>query len=222
MYDKILSLGGTCTPTWQIRKFTGEEILYPLDWITTPFESLFPLIENNFAELGDPRHFESAVGGKSARNRKYDTLHNHDFRKIDGDLLAPDWETTLPLLQRKYEVMIDRWTDAVSQSKSILFVRHQGHFDVQEWRCDRDLGGNDAERLCLALERQYPRLAFDVLFVTAAVPTGIHPRAIGESVGWGENDWENPDDRWRGATGEWQKLFHSVMAREPTPAKVAA
>jgi len=223
MYDRILSLGATCTPTWQIRHRTGDEALFPLDWTTTTFDALIPLIDSNFAALTDVSAYRETADGHSIRNIRSDTRHIHDFPRTPDNRLAPNWRAALPLVQRKYEAAIDRWNDAVESSGSILFVRHQGHFDLNAGTCANLLPG-DVEKLCVYLEWKYPRLAFDVLLVTA----GIHPDMPGHgrvqvaTVGYGESDWDNPADRWKGATGQWQAALAATLARTPTPASAPA
>ncbi len=217
-YDKLISLGGTCTPTWQLRTFCGSDALYPFDWVLTPFASLLRVLENDFAGFADVGCFHLSWDQKSVYNSRYNVLHHHDFPSGAGGTIADHWRDKIPPLPRKYEFMIERWRDALDGTSSVLFVRHQGHFETETWRCNADLSAGDMDTLCRLLEKTYPHVAFDVLFVTAGHAQAAHPRARLAQVGWGEQDWENPSERWKGATQDWQRALASANALPPTPA----
>jgi hypothetical protein len=78
------------------------------------------------------------------------------------------------------------------------------------------------EALCDLIERKYPRISFDVLFVSAGGGSEVsnHPRVKIAKVGWGENDWTDPTERWKGATREWQEVL--LKASQDNPSGPAA
>ena len=65
-YDKLISLGGTCTPTWQLRTFSGSETLYPLDWVLTPFTFLVRVLQSDVADPADLQDWQRALAGARA------------------------------------------------------------------------------------------------------------------------------------------------------------
>ena len=206
-YDRIITLGGACSPAWQVRAYTGQTDAFPFDWLVLPFHALTMAIEHDFHDFTAPDVFEATAVG--IRHRKFPSLYLHDFQ-INHN--PPDgWKDAVADVLAKYEFLIARWRNALCSRDRVLFVRHQGHFDDVEFKCVGALKAQEADRFCASLERHYPGLAFDVLFVDCVYEPLSHPRAKRADVGFDARaDWPNPHDLWKGPTKRWQAVLGSV------------
>jgi hypothetical protein len=207
-YDQIITLGGACSPAWQVRNYTGKTNAMPFDWLVLPFRSLVSIIEHDFHGFTEPDAFELTPCG--VINRKFPLLHAHDFH-LDAE--NPEgWKIEITTVRSKFEYLINRWRETLSGSNRILFIRHQAHFDEVEFRPAGDLKPIEADRFCASLERLYPNLDFDVLFVTCIVGQPLHHRARTGYVGHDASiDWPDEYNQWRGPTKQWQALLEKEL-----------
>ena len=51
LYDAVINLGGDCQVTYQLRKHNLRPHALPFDWLITPFDSFYKLLEHNFDQF---------------------------------------------------------------------------------------------------------------------------------------------------------------------------
>ncbi|MDZ4791384.1 MAG: DUF1796 family putative cysteine peptidase [Hyphomicrobiales bacterium] len=206
MYEKCISLGATCTPAWQIRNYCHLAKAYPFDWLVTSFGSLIEVIESDFEKFVDCDDLQVIRDGGTVLNTRYNLLHHHDFQRISGKI-DPGWKSSAVEVASKYEYLANRWRSLSEYEDKVLFVRHQGHLDA-DFKYLSPLVEDDMHILQATLSRRFPRLDFDILFVTAGSSPTESARLYHATVPYAnEADWPNPDDRWKGATADWDRLL---------------
>jgi hypothetical protein len=208
-WDKIVSLGASCTVAWQIRNHFDQPEAYPFDWLILPLQTL------EAALCADVRGFV-APGGITLvdglpRNRRFPAVMPHDF-----DPAATGHEKEIPQVQRKYDALGDRWRDLLRSRQRVLFVRYQGEFDLSDDTVIQRVPVARANALVATIAARAPNLSFSVMFVTAIDNddrSELDPRAIHAEVSRPtEDDWP-PDLLWRGNTREWRDLFTQVAGK---------
>ncbi|PEV85258.1 papain-like cysteine peptidase [Bacillus thuringiensis] len=145
-YGVIVSLGGLCQVTNQIKRHHLRTFSGPLDWFYYPslsdvnrllqsrFEK-FMKLENMVIEGSESyglieSEFDNQT--KWAERITYcikDTYYNcfsmHDF-PIDSE---KDWKSTYPSFKAKLDTRINRFLEKINSSESILFIRIWGNRD---------------------------------------------------------------------------------------------
>lgn len=178
MNQRVISLGANCMVTEEIRRFFGIQTANMFDWWITPGDSLVLLVENDFEDLFSPEYLQLVGDRQSVAHSRYGILLHHDFPrnehgrviKTDGDVLEGN--------QKKFAYLKKRWDDLGDNDAPVLFVRYT-------WkRPEALLAGIPAEpisadpaRLMAALDRKFPRLDYQVLFIDAPEISVQHPRA---------------------------------------------
>lgn len=206
---KLVSLGSSCTPAWQIRTHLNQPEAYPFDWLVTPFDSLCRLLHDDFVRFIEPDGLEPFSSNTTIRNSRYNLLHHHDFKRT-GRTMSANWMDDVPNVQSKYDYLIARWRALNSYSGRVIFVRHGGHLN-ECFNIEKRLSDDEVFTLLDALQRCFPILDFSVLFVTAASTKINHPRAMFAEMPFAnEADWPNAVDRWKGATSKWEQLIRTL------------
>ncbi len=75
MNQRIVSLGGNCMLTMEMRKFFGIEAANLFDWWITPGDALVRLVENDFDGLSARKNSKIIGDGRSVANLRYGILH---------------------------------------------------------------------------------------------------------------------------------------------------
>lgn len=127
----IISLGYRCQPAMQLRFNNLRFLAYPFDWLITPFESMYELINNDFQDfmlkenLVYRRNFlysddNGAFVSKIYTHiweKKYNVIFRHDF-----PLNAKFMEKYSEVLE-KYSRRIQRFLGELNSNKHIYFIR---------------------------------------------------------------------------------------------------
>lgn len=145
-YDTILSLGGLCQVTQQLKRHNLRKFSGPLDWFYYPsLSDVNKLLQNqfkNFMELKNMTIEDSTSYGliesefdnqtKWAERTTYcikDIYYNcfsmHDF-PINSEI---DWKITYPSFKKKLNTRINRFIKEITTNESILFIRMLGNKD---------------------------------------------------------------------------------------------
>ncbi|HHO76004.1 MAG TPA: hypothetical protein ENN05_06200 [Deltaproteobacteria bacterium] len=140
-FDKIISLGCNCELTWNIRNYFGIECAYPMDWWITPFQALEKLLENRFHDLFNINNLEVSEDLLTVRDKYYNLLYHHDFKKTEDDKIIEDCiEQQIPLLKQKYTMLVERFFKD-PENKRVLFIRNRDgnipHLDPDTTPMDR-------------------------------------------------------------------------------------
>lgn len=145
-YGVIVSLGGLCQVTNQIKRHHLRTFSGPLDWFYYPsLSDVNRLLQNRFEKFmklenmvieGSESYglIESEFDNQTkwAERITYcikDTYYNcfsmHDF-PIDSE---KDWKSTYPSFKAKLDTRINRFLEKINSSESILFIRIWGNRD---------------------------------------------------------------------------------------------
>ncbi|WP_437828119.1 DUF1796 family putative cysteine peptidase [Niallia taxi] len=124
-YDAILSLGENCIPALKLRKFNLRQIAGPFDWVGTPkLKNVSALISANFADFLNPSNLIVPQYASEEDVLVVDSVNhisfNHDF-KTDVNTLTN--LPSLPQVQEKYCIRINRFIDMLTTSQRLLFIR---------------------------------------------------------------------------------------------------
>jgi hypothetical protein len=167
MQQRVVSLGGNCMVTMEMRKFFGIKAANLFDWWITPGDALVRLIESDFADLFAPENLQMVGGQRSVANVRYGILHHHDFPRNDTeDLVVAITEADMQRNREKFAYLKKRWDELGDNAGPVLFIRWG-------WLMGEPLLagippapiGADAPRLIAALDRKFPLLDYKVLFI---------------------------------------------------------
>ena len=216
-YDYVISLGAACGTAYQIRTHFPHAKAFPLDWLITPFDSLFALIEDDFRNLAPEEHLRYGDDG-IVYNHAVPLLFPHDFEK-SGVIGDSHWKPSIDRANSRFAYLVNRLHDTLRTSASIAFVRHQGANVLGSDIIPR-VSSEKVNRLCDLIENKYPNLDFDLFLVSGHDnddPVPLNPRVKKFDVRYtDENEWPNHDDRWRGASEDWDTVFAEIEGSRST------
>lgn len=169
MKQRVVSLGGNCMVTMEMRKYFATEAANLFDWWITPADALVRLIENDFEGLFTPENLQMVGDRRSVANLRYGLLHHHDFpRNDEEDRVIAITPEHIERNQQKFAYLKKRWDALADNEGPVLFLRYG-------WSMGEPLLagippeplGADAARLLAALNRKFPRLDYEILFIDA-------------------------------------------------------
>lgn len=108
---EVISLGYRCQVALHLRFNDLRRAAYPFDWLITPFESLYSLLENDFDGFLDEENIELrldfpyeddggyfSAGYSHVWESRYNVLFGHDFLPFTKDFLK-----SYEKIREKYE-----------------------------------------------------------------------------------------------------------------------
>ncbi len=175
-FDRIISLGCNCELALNIRDYFGIERAYPFDWWITPFQALWKLLEGRFHNLLNINNLEVSSDLLTVRDKYYNLLYHHDFKRTEDDKIIPDSiDQQLSLVKQKYDMLIHRFFNDL-QNKRVLFIRNRDgnipHLDKDTTPMDE----NTFVRLYDLLEKLFPDSAISLLVTNCPISPGIRRR----------------------------------------------
>lgn len=168
--------------TTEMRKFFGNNSPNPFDWWITPGHALVLLVEDDFDELFARRNLKMVGDSQSVANTRYGILHHHDFLRNDEDArVEPSWEQDIHRNLEKFAHLKKRWDDLSRNEGPVLFVRYT--WNIHEpllggFSPDDPAGPDQAARLFAALDRKFPQLDYEILFIDAPEVTLEHKKVL--------------------------------------------
>lgn len=117
-YDVIINLGGDCQVAWQMHIHGIRNYALPFDKLITPFNALYKVLENRFANFLNPENLEFRQ-----EPSKYivDTLY--DIRLIHDFTFTKDFLAQYEAIKLVYDRRIKRFLTLMIESNHILFIR---------------------------------------------------------------------------------------------------
>jgi len=216
--QRVVSLGGNCMGTMEMRKYFGVEAANMFDWWITPGDALVRLIENDFADLFLPRNLQLVGNSRSVANTRYGILHHHDFPRNDAeDRIIGLSDADIERNREKFAYLKKRWDDLGDNGGPVLFIRYG-------WQMGEPMLagippeplGADATRLIAALDRKFPRLDYQILFIDAPEITLRHEKILQRA----SRIFSQPHERLNAADLTWKdnnaifsRLFSTVRLR---------
>lgn len=203
MKPMVVSLGGNCMVTKEMRTFFKIEEANLFDWWITPGAALVRLIEADFAGLFSRENLALVGDGKSVANLRYGILHHHDFPRNDvEDRVIEMTDAQIERNQEKFAYLHRRWNAIGKTPGPVLFVRYA-------WLIGEPMlqgipaGGGEAGPLELlsALDRKFPELNYRILLMDAPEAEVRHPKVLyresriftqpGERLNWADLNWKD-------------------------------
>ncbi|WP_336771382.1 papain-like cysteine peptidase [Bacillus bombysepticus] len=212
-YDIVVSLGGLCQVTNQLKRHNLRTFSGPLDWFYYPsLSDTNRLLQNRFKKFMELENMvvegsesygliESEFDNQTKWSERItycikDTYYNcfsmHDF-PINPE---ENWKVTYPSFKAKLSTRINRFLEKITSSESILFIRIWGNRD-------------EAVELQKVLSK-ITNKDFNILIVNFA--EGI-PDVVEQN--WGISrvcSIEIPryQDRWEGDDSDWDKILNKI------------
>ena len=218
MKQRVVSLGGNCMVTKEIRSYYGIASANMFDWWITPGDALVRLIENDFEDLFASENLALVGDRRSVANLRYGILHHHDFPRDDSaDRVVAIRKEDLRRNRDKFAYLKRRWDDLGDNGGPVLFVRYA-------WMMAEPLLtgippeplGTDPARLIAALDCKFPRLDYELLLIDAPEATIKHPKILCRSTPIFSQPGERlnaSDLTWKDNTAVFSRLFSTVRLR---------
>lgn len=218
MDQRVVSLGGNCMVTKEMRLFYGIRAANLFDWWITPGDGLVRLIENDFDGLFERENLRLVGDRRSVANLRYGILHHHDFPRNDEEdrVVAIDEEHRRRNLE-KFAYLKRRWDDLAHNRGAVLFVRWG--WSMSELLLDGlspDPACADPAKLVAALDRKFPQLDYQILLIDAPeVKRGYKKVLYRDSSAFtGSGERLIPANlQWKDNTVIFSRLFSSVNLR---------
>src|SRR4029077_2832526 len=110
--QRVVSLGGNCMITREVRRFYGISAANMFDWWITPGDALVRLLESDFADLFEPRNLRIVGDRQSVAHLRYGILPHHDFPRNDEEnRVIGMTESDLQRNRDKFAYLKKRWDD---------------------------------------------------------------------------------------------------------------
>jgi hypothetical protein len=133
--DYVISLGGNCRATWNVRRFFNFSTAFPFDWWITPWRALAELLSDFDTDhlycpdlLEEVRANDGAIA--SIRHRELGIILQHEFPRdwnSPGNPVRIDWRESLAKPRQRTRYLLDRLTSLDTAGTRILFVRNTLH-----------------------------------------------------------------------------------------------
>lgn len=215
MQQRVVSLGGNCMVTMEMRKYFGIEPANLFDWWITPGDALVRLIEDDFDDLFAEKNLQLVGDRRSVANLRYGILHHHDFPRDDEeDRVIAVTGQDIRRNREKFAYLKRRWDDLADNGAPVLFLRYGWHMGEPLLAgIPPEPSGADATRLLAALDRKFPRLDYRILFIDAIEITLRHPKVLRRETRLFTQPGERIDAanlKWQDNTPIFSRLFSTV------------
>ncbi len=196
-YDHIISIGGNCDVAHHVRRRYDIKVSMPLDWLVLTFDGAISLFNDGFRDFMCLNKLSLWNGTRHAfQCSKRGIVYQHDFSRDAAAMVVVDnLREGYKVAKLRYKRRIERLFICCSDGKAILFIR--------SWReilhtplnyPERCIPGVQKYRfpdLMDAIERCFPDIRFQVLFINYGEQEADDPRAVfanvkdvGDVIGW--------------------------------------
>ena len=221
LHQRVVSLGGNCMITKELRAYFGTESANLFDWWITPADALVRLIESDFEDLFAAENLRVVGDRESVANVRYGNLHHHDFPRDNHERVIAITGKQLERNREKFAYLKRRWDDLAENPGPVVFVRFGWNLPAPL------LEGIPPEpieagplRLVAALDRKFPRLDYQILLIGAMIggwPVMVrHPKlSLRESrIFTEEGEFLRAEDlTWKDNATIFSRIFSTVRLR---------
>jgi hypothetical protein len=145
VYDAVISLGGDCQVTYQLRRLNLRPHALPFDWLITPFDSLRSLLEQHFDQFLDKCNLTLVTTpDKYILDNRYGVRLIHDF-KLNEQFLE------------NYSTIHDRYTRRTERFYELIFASHKVLF------IRKNITKEQAQVLSELIHKLFPHLDYTLL-----------------------------------------------------------
>jgi hypothetical protein len=197
----VIPLGSSCHISTEMRCHNIRDQAFPFDWNITTFDSLYRILDEDFAHFLDQNYLTLREDRYSVINTYYGIEFRHDFPNDNPKInkhqqldipphemaefkIATDYLDFLESVNEKYQRRIQRFYEVASSSQQVIFIRY-GLTTKEE-----------AIQLQELLHRKFPALNF--ILVICGEGEGI------------KSDWQIPGIKnfyARPVKEDWTKIF---------------
>jgi putative papain-like cysteine peptidase DUF1796 len=191
----IVSLGGNCRVTYNLRKTFDFDSAYPFDWWICPLKSATAfLVDPDLDALYDPKLLEPIFQNEhifTVENTRYGIRLQHEFPR-DAHGIKPDFrEHTRPAKERQ-TYLLNKFRGLNKPESRLFFVRN-----FINW--DRGIGAPEAEAFVAALAKTFDKAETRILFIN---PTAAAATVAGIDV---LDFVDVPPEPWQGDQAVWRE-----------------
>lgn len=205
----VVSLGAWCQTTYQARRFFGNSVTSPYDWLVTPFNALLASIEGD--GLNFCKHLR-VVDASRPICEDYGILYHHEFERRDEHAIitASAIERCSGKLSYKYIKMIE-----CASTEGTLFIRLGGQAEPAfAWPYLNDtkpLQAREINALCNIIEKKFAIVSFRLLLVFFAGRTAFDMDSmVDDRVIIRELPHAAENGKWEGCDEEWDMLLNDL------------
>jgi hypothetical protein len=154
----IVSLGGNCRVTYNLRRTFDFGSAYPFDWWICPLNSATAfLTDPDLDALYDPALLEPVIQGDrifSVENSRYRIRLHHEFPRTAGGIV-PTFRDHIGAARARMTYLLDKFRRLNSQGNRILFVRNFINWDAAASEVDTRRFVAAARRSCDLAETEF-------------------------------------------------------------------
>lgn len=221
-FDHIISLGGHCQTSYQIRRHFGIDTAYPLDWWVTPTIALVRLFESGFADIFREENMRivDEHTGPAVMCGHYGMMHYHDFdeAKINGIYSPYLVRTKCAINNSKFSYLMTRLLNVTGK---VLFIRYSSGW-VQNFPQGTGFTEPLLQRFMIAARAMLPNAEVNFLILNdydhhVGLDGNPFPGVYTSNV-------NNYDEQhlWQGSNRGWTEMFEYQNIRWSGAAKPAA
>jgi hypothetical protein len=167
-FTHIVSLGGNCRLTYNLRRHYGFNSGYPFDWwITTLPAATKVLEEPDLQKLFNPKFLRGVVpkhgrGISTVRNTYYRISMNHEFPR-EKKFVVPDFKQHIKSRLERQTYLFDKLRAIDSRANSVLLVRYFIPSEIPK------VSAESVERFLSAARRFFQTAEPQFLFINSPV-----------------------------------------------------
>jgi hypothetical protein len=205
--DYVISLGGNCRVTWNVRRFFNFSTAFPFDWWITPWRALDELLTDfNVDRLYCPDLLEEVKANDGAiasiRHRELGIILQHEFPRDWSSPSNPvrvGWSECLAKPKQRTRYLLKRLVSTGTARKKILFVRNTLHRAID--RTNTFAPGATADRL----RALFPSADIHLLFINCPIEVN--------EPGISHLNFDDAAEDWRGDWDVWRRALKSTGFR---------
>ncbi|MBQ8296869.1 MAG: hypothetical protein IJX77_03710 [Ruminococcus sp.] len=202
LFDRVISLGGTCQVAHQLNRLGLRFESYPFDWLfSTDPEQLIKALRNDLDGWLLPENLIESDKTETSHRRvtdtKYNMIHQHIFPL--GKPLSESYNEVMQTVNRR----VERFLSLKEGNKRLLFIR-------------TNLNREQSDKLGALIREKFGKNAMLLVvnhikeFRIRKVRSGLSNTYIYEI--YDEN--ENTGQKWQGYDPHWDKLLGGVRLKE--------